>query len=91
MDPFQDLKAGPSEDQPRLAPDSSKLRRFIKLGCIAIALLLACAVFTEKSFYGRKQGWIWRLHEEYGSSENHQKHSNGSLYLLGVGKADITG
>ena len=87
MNQAQDLKAGPSiaSIRPRRA---SSWQRSIQAICIFLALLLGYSTFTEISKGG--QGLIWKW--TYGGEKNGQEQSSkGSQYLLGVGKADITG
>jgi neutral ceramidase len=88
MDQILDQKAGPSQSHPSWTQESSRWRRqIVKATALITALVLGCMAFVRLS-YRLESAWFWELAgqggDEYGSSK-------GSQYLLGVGKADITG
>lgn len=90
MEQTQLPKAGPSGALPR-HDDSFRWRRLAKLAWLSFAALLIFITFYQLYLYGGKQTWIWGSHGGYDDGQKHQEPAHGSLYLLGVGKADITG
>jgi neutral ceramidase len=93
MDHSQLLKAGPSEGSSRTrAPEeSSRWRRLARLIYLLLALSFAYSAFHQLHRYTGKQLWLWGAYEGNNYGPKHQDNVPGSLYLLGVGKADITG
>jgi neutral ceramidase len=93
MDHSQLLKAGSSEvsSRARAPEESSRWRRLARLIYLLLALSFAYSAFHQLHYYTGKQLWLWGAYE--GSSDGPKYHDNvpGSVYLLGVGKADITG
>lgn len=85
----QDLKAGPSEPTLRWTHEPSKSKRLFKALAIAIILSLGCFAFTQLS--RDRQNIIWGKGVNHNSNEWHHESSKRTQYLLGVGKADITG
>lgn len=84
----QDLKAGPSVSSVQSLRRKLWQRSF-QVSCIFLVLLLGYTTLTKLVQNGEKQLWKWG---DSGSEDNGQeKSSKGSKYLLGVGKADITG
>jgi len=95
MDAFQDLKAGPSEVQSRWAPENRKWKRqvvaLVKALSIVTFLVLAYAAFSYLFLANGRQLWAWELLGSQNGNAGQQENSKGNRYLLGVGKADITG
>jgi neutral ceramidase len=91
MNQVPDLKAGPSEDQPQQSQRSSPRRSVTKLLWRLLALVFALVVTFQLSLKIRNQTWIWTPHGEYDEGQKHQERPHNGVYLLGVGKADITG
>ena len=54
------------------------------------ALVLGYITFVRLFHGGVEVNWIWRTTNQDGSGNEHES-ATGSQYLLGVGKADITG
>lgn len=88
MNQLQELKAGPSaaRSKPRQA---SKWQYMLKALSIIIVLFLGYTTFFNEFFSERRQIWSWDLYR--GKHRGHDNVLKGSQYLLGVGKADITG
>jgi hypothetical protein len=94
MNRLTSSKAGPSQAQPQWTRKSSKWRglvgSLIKALSIGAVLLLGYAAFTD-SFLHKRQGWFWKFQGSQDDKPGQYGNSKGSRYLLGVGKADITG
>lgn len=90
MNQTQLPKAGPSEAHPRL-DDRPRWKRLAKLVWLSFAVLLVYIALYQLRLQNGTQTWIWGSHGRYDDGEKHQDQAHGSLYLLGVGKADITG
>ena len=91
MDHLRGWKAGPSE-QPRWMLQDTTRRRLV-VTFIKAASVVAILVFGYFAFIhvlGGANDWAFRLDHGQTSSEGQQERP-GSQYLLGVGKADITG
>jgi neutral ceramidase len=89
MNHLYDQKAGPSQARPSWTKETSKWRRqTVKAVVVVTALLLGYMVYRSHS--GAKSSWSWKLNGQDGDGKEHGS-SKGSQYLLGVGKADITG
>lgn len=87
MNRAQDLKAGPSDNTfQRRRP--SQWQRSIQILCIFLVLLLGYATLRNFLPLGEGRLWNWNL---LGEESVGRKSSKGTQYLLGVGKADITG
>jgi neutral ceramidase len=88
---FHDQKAGPSQPQPKKwTQERSRWQcQIIKAAVLVTALVLGYIAFMRLS-HRAKSTWFWRLAGQGGDWNEHGS-SNGSQYLLGVGKADITG
>lgn len=88
MDRDEYLKAGPS-DGPRHRPQSwwrgEKLRTIIFVFGLLVFGYTALKLNPDIARYVS-----WKVDSDYGASQEHTS-SWGSQYLLGVGKADITG
>jgi hypothetical protein len=90
MEPSRDVKAGPSELPQEWASPSSRRRRqgsaLLKPVIAIVLIILGYVGFVHilSPRLPQSWGWMWRL-------ENHDDGDKGSKYLLGVGKADITG
>lgn len=89
MDNPQKSKAGPSTRVPLRAPPEVRRSSFTRSLYVAIVALIGCVVVITLSPEAGIQSW-WK---PKGSSFNGEQHKSlkGSQYLLGVGKADITG
>ncbi len=84
-----DQKAGPSQAQTRSAQAASRWRRQIFMAALIVAVLILGYV-VRQSHYDEISSWFWRLNGQNREAKGHET-SRGSQYLLGVGKADITG
>ena len=91
MDHVSNSKAGPSQVQPRYFPEKSGWRgqvgSLMKALSIVAVMLLTYAVLREMFLDKKRQVWVWKFHDKTAQNGS----SKGSQYLLGVGKADITG
>lgn len=92
MNQSQDQKAGPSEVL-AAGPVHGRWRRLVKLTCLGLALLSACATLYHLLLRDGRHAWVWRPLGGYDGYDGVQKAEgpSRSRYLLGVGKADITG
>jgi hypothetical protein len=89
MDPRQVAKAGPSELTP--PETSTRQRRFRILGKLLLGLFFLALIHkTLNHIFGDQNGLFWRWETQQNSSWQDEP-SKGSQYILGVGKADITG
>ena len=88
MNQRQSWKAGPSAVQP-VTWRVSKWQYVLKALSVGVLLGVFYATFTRYFPGERKHPLSWQLYE----NENGTAHKTlkGSQYLLGVGKADITG
>lgn len=88
MEKHQNSRSGSSGIPSRQS--SSRKVRLLKAVCCAALLVLGYIVFIHHFLKDNKQLWTWRLWgDEIDSHRNAS--TEGSQYLLGVGKADITG
>jgi neutral ceramidase len=89
MDRLHDSKAGPSQHPPRRNQHKPRWRRQ-PLKAIALVAALALGYLAVVRLYvlGFESSWLWKSHDSNGKERVSAK---GSRYLLGVGKADITG
>jgi neutral ceramidase len=91
MDQHYDSKAGPSQLQPRWSEQRSGWRRqTLKAIAFVAALALGYLAFVHLSHDGLESNWLWRTTTQDGNRKEGES-SRRSQYLLGVGKADITG
>lgn len=94
MEPLYESKAGPSAEQ-EWSREVPRWRRNIQALVKTIAIIAALAVgyvaFVHMKLDGQKYSWFWDLDDSYGAQAGVHASSKGSQYLLGVGKADITG
>jgi neutral ceramidase len=92
MEDTQDLKAGPLEEKPRFT-ETQRWRGRINLRLVfaLVLIFLACVTFLKAPPDNAWGSWGWDLYEDGDGGEAHHESSKGSKYLLGVGKADITG
>ena len=89
--PPHNPKAGPTQGQPRWNQQTSTRRRHAAKAIVLVAaLLLGCMTFVSVSRDGLDSDWLWRMTGQSGNENEHER-AKGSQYLLGVGKADITG
>ena len=91
MNSLQNLKAGPSEAQHRWRGETSKSQRLFNALTIVIVVSLGCFAFVQLFLVQQKQTWFWRQAGDQNSKEWYHESSKRTQYLLGVGKADITG
>lgn len=90
---MQELKAGPSE-RPRWNLETSKWRRQAKALIMAgpVVAFFLMGYFSFGYFSAARHDWTLRWPgDESRLGGWQEKSSRGSQYLLGVGKADITG
>ena len=88
MDQIHDQKAGPSQSPPSWTQESSRWRRrIVKATALITALVLGYMAFVRLS-HKLESAWFREL---AGQGAYDSGSSKGSQYLLGVGKADITG
>lgn len=95
MEYSYESKAGPSA-QPDWAPrEVPRWRRnigaILKALAIGAVLALVYVAFVHTRLDKQTHSWFWDLDDSYGAQAGEQATSKGSQYLLGVGKADITG
>ncbi|RAL59393.1 hypothetical protein DID88_006882 [Monilinia fructigena] len=88
-------KAGPFDlDQREIRRNSFNFRRYVinTAGVVFVIAILLSSYYQVVGRPLRKEFWIWKG-EDYGNNgqEENGSTSKGSQYLLGVGKADITG
>jgi len=89
MDPVLNVKAGLSHRQPRWIQQTTGWRRqSAKAIAIVMVFVLGYSAFLHLSH--TEVNWIWRTTGQYEKDNGHTS-ARGSQYLLGVGKADITG
>ncbi|TAQ83734.1 hypothetical protein B7494_g7939 [Chlorociboria aeruginascens] len=87
MDQLQDLKA----ESPEVQINRVRERRWswqVKTLTVGIFMVLGYASYLRLFQYNKKQAWAWGLNGQNGGD---RQSSKGSQYMLGVGKADITG
>lgn len=95
MEPLLETKkAGPSEAESQCQQEPSRWQRqrrtWRNIATFALAMMLGWTIFVHFCGHWRDTGRSWRL--DWGQSErNGSGEKKGSQYLLGVGKADITG
>ncbi|KAG4423048.1 hypothetical protein IFR04_003824 [Cadophora malorum] len=98
MEPLLESKAGPSEPLQELIQqerESSRWQRqrgtWRNIASLLLATALAWTIFVHFCGHWRDTGRSWSL--DWGQHESGESFDNGkgSQYLLGVGKADITG
>jgi neutral ceramidase len=91
MDQLHDSKAGPSQPQPRWRQQASRWRlQAIKATVLVAAVVLGYMAFVRLYHGGLEVNWLWRTINQDGNRNEHES-AKGNQYLLGVGKADITG
>ncbi|KAG0651917.1 N-acylsphingosine amidohydrolase 2 [Hyphodiscus hymeniophilus] len=91
MESLQHRKAGPSEAQSLWRRESSKRKRLSRAIAFLLALALGCFAFTRLILDNQRETWVWGKLGNQGSNGWSHESSNRTQYLLGVGKADITG
>ncbi|KUJ15691.1 neutral/alkaline nonlysosomal ceramidase-like protein [Mollisia scopiformis] len=94
MDHLYNSKAGPSA-QPEWPREVPRWRRNLgalgRIIAVVAALVLAYAAFVHTRLDRQRYSWFLDLDDSYGAQNGEHATSKGSQYLLGVGKADITG
>ena len=70
---------------------NSAWRRVFRLIGLFLVAGVACASLYHLSFDITNRSWNWPALGEQNDEHTHQEHAGRSMYLLGVGKADITG
>lgn len=89
MDLSHGMKAGPSEAlRPR--HELSKSKRLFNALAIAIILTLSCLAFAQLFLDQQRKTWFQGVGGNQRNGWNYES-SKRTQYLLGVGKADITG
>lgn len=95
MDYLYKSKADPSIQQewPREAPRWPRnIQTLVKTVTIVALLAGGYVAFLHTRLDKQRYSWFWDLEEDgYGTQAGAHATSKGSQYLLGVGKADITG
>lgn len=91
MDQSRLLKAGPSEVSTRAPEDSPRWKQLARLILLFLALSFAYSAFHQLYHHTGNRLWLWGPGGGDNDGQKHQENFHGSLYLLGVGKADITG
>jgi hypothetical protein len=91
MDTLLDLKAGPSKAQARWKRQTTTSQGFFKALATALVLALSCLAFIRLFLDQQKHIWFWEKGANHENNEWHHESSTRTQYLLGVGKADITG
>jgi neutral ceramidase len=88
MDPIFNVKGGPFQPQPRWIQQAGWRRQTVKFIALVTALALGYLAFLHLSH--SEGSVIWRV-KGHNGKDNEHKSEKGSQFLLGVGKADITG
>ena len=91
MNLFQDVKAGPSSTRPQWTREASKSQRLFKALAVVIVFSLGCFSFVQLFLDKQKTIWFWEKEGNPKGNDWHHESSKRTQYLLGVGKADITG
>jgi neutral ceramidase len=91
MDSFQDVKAGPSETRSQWTRQPTISQRLFKALAIVIIISLGCFAFAQLFLNQQKLFRFWEKGSNRNGNEWHHDSSKKTQYLLGVGKADITG
>lgn len=89
MDLSYNLKAGPPE-APRWRREPSKSKQLFIALAIAIILTLSCLASVQLSYDQQGKNWFWEVGDDRGNGWHYERPER-TQYLLGVGKADITG
>jgi neutral ceramidase len=90
MEKYQSLQSGSSAASPQQL--GWKQGRLLKAICCAVIVALGYFAFIQLYSGGSAQSWVWKFTgSKTGSHGAASQNESGSLYLLGVGKADITG
>jgi len=94
MDPNQASKTDSSKAQMRWVQETPRWQRrlgaLIKATAIAAVLVLGYTAFVPLSFDHERKSWSWMFSSQQHSGEQYETRK-GSQFLIGVGKADITG
>ncbi|APA12419.1 hypothetical protein SS1G_10538 [Sclerotinia sclerotiorum 1980 UF-70] len=94
MEQDPEMKGGPFDlNRREHSRNGSGIQRSVRNAVVVTLLVASLLIFYDMLFGGsiRKEFWIW-TDGIYGSKGHEQDGSSkGSQYLLGVGKADITG
>jgi len=91
MDSLLEMKAGPSgalELAPQRASKSTNTRRRFLAALVAALLFSICLFFLK---WYPSTGSLWFMESDNGEPHARPTSPDGDKYLLGVGKADITG
>jgi len=94
METYPDLKAAPFPTGLYGTKDG-RSQRWRKVPfqtlLIAVTLIVTYCAYSLVFGDGRNQVWQWKLEGDSGETGGVYGSSQGGQYLLGVGKADITG
>jgi neutral ceramidase len=88
MNQVRYLKAGPSDASLR-PRRPSQWQRSVQILFIFLLLVLGYVTFTN--LFNNGEGQVWKWNNSGNEDGGRGKGLKGSQYLLGVGKADITG
>jgi neutral ceramidase len=94
MHHLYESKAGPSAEPewPREVPRWRRnLQALVKTIAIVTILAVGYVAFVHTKVDRQRYSWFWDLDDSYGAQAGAHATTKGSKYLLGVGKADITG
>lgn len=67
------------------------MKAIVKAIAILFVLGIGYAAFVHTRLDKQRYSWFWDLDDSYGAQVGGHASSKRSQYLLGVGKADITG
>jgi len=93
MDPVNVAKAGPSEfTTPERSARQRRSRVIQLIGKLVLGLFFLALIYKGLvRVFDDQNGRFWSWDAKQNSGVGQDEQSGGSQYLLGVGKADITG
>ncbi|RDL37943.1 uncharacterized protein BP5553_05376 [Venustampulla echinocandica] len=88
-----DLALAPLKLRTQGSPKARRWFRDFIAAFSTITILIFLGYTTAEHIFGdrSRSTWFWRLHDSQSENDGQKGSSRGSQYLLGVGKADITG
>jgi hypothetical protein len=91
MNLYHDVKAGPSNTRSQWTREASKSQRLFKALAVVIAVSLGCFSFVQLFLDHQKIIWFREKEGNPKGNDWHHESLERTQYLLGVGRADITG